>query len=106
MSAELMNLLAERLGAHDKFDKQASEALIVGDKSADFKFALVLRYFVESAYLAVLAEVKPDVALATAKWVMSALTDGDTAMEVAYQWRHQVADGEQPWLPPSIIEAL
>lgn len=104
--SELEELIAERIGQHDKFEKQASEALITGDKSAELKFAYCVRYFVETAYLAVLAEVKPDVALATARWVQSVLVDGDTAIEVAYQWRQQVAAGDSPWLPPSILEAL
>lgn len=104
---ELNNLIAKHLANHERWEGETSDALISGDKTtARTAFPRMLLAFVEAAYLAVLAEVKPDLALATAKWLESALNDGDTVMEVADQWRRQLAAGRRPRLPHSIIEAL
>lgn len=99
--------IASRLEHHEKLDKRASEALIVGEsRLAEKDFAYSLRHFVEAFFLAVLVEVKPDVAAAAWEWLEEALNDGQTPAEVAYGWRAQLAAGETLWLPHSIIEAL
>lgn len=104
---ELHNLIAKRLADHEKWEGKCSDALVSGDKAtAETAFPRMLIAFVEAAYLAVLAEVKPDLALVTSAWLDSALNDGDTVMEVADQWRRQLAAGDGPWLPQAIVEAL
>jgi hypothetical protein len=104
--SELNELIASRLKDHDRMDKATAESLIAGTKASESTYPYMVRFFVEAAYLAVLQQVKPDLAEAAAKWVQEATEDGETAAEVAHDWRTQLAAGETLWLPRSIIEAL
>ncbi len=102
----LNETIASRLKDHDRMDKATAESLIAGTEANQSTYPYMLRFFVEAAYLAVLQQVKPDLAEAAAKWIQEAMEDGETAAEVAYDWRAQLAAGETLWLPRSIIEAL
>ena len=54
-----------------------------------------------------LAQVKPDLAEATAAWLKDALEAADgTVLEVVHDWRRQLAAGDIFWLPHSILEQL
>ncbi|MEV6897477.1 hypothetical protein [Amycolatopsis sp. NPDC051372] len=104
---DVNSLINQRLGEFQKLADQTSEAIISGATEPPAAFAFMLRNFVEATYLAVLAQVKPDLAEATAAWLKDATEAADgTVLEVAYEWRQQIAAGDTLWLPHLILERL
>jgi len=100
-------LIGERLEQFQKLDAQTTKAIEAGAKEPPASFAYMLRNFVEATYLAVLTQVKPDLAAATAAWIKDATEAADgTVPEVVHDWRRQLAAGDTLWLPGSIIEQL
>lgn len=101
----IARLITDRLDEFQKLADQTAEAVINGATEPPASFAYQLSNFVEATYLAVLAQVKPDLAEATAAWIKDATEAADgTVLEVVYDWRRQAAAGETLWLPGSIIE--
>jgi hypothetical protein len=107
MSDAVTQLITERLDEFQGLARQTDEAIINGTTEPPASYAWQTRNFVEATYLAVLTQIKPDLAEATAAWVKDALEAADgTVLEVVYDWRQQLATGQPLWLPGSILEAL
>lgn len=100
-------LIAERLDEFKALRAVTDEAIVKGGTEPPASYAWQTRDFVEATYLAVLAQVKPDLAEATAAWIKDATEAADgTVPEVVYGWRKQLDAGDALWLPHSIIERL
>lgn len=103
----IARLITDRLDKFQELEEATNKAVLEGARQPPASYAFQLRNFVEATYLAVLAQVKPDLAEATAEWIKDATEAADgTVLEVVYDWRRQAAAGETLWLPGSIVERL
>jgi hypothetical protein len=84
---------------HALADADVAEEKIVGcvdrgDMGGALYNALRTQFaFTTTAFLAALHEYDPDRAHRLAVWVNQAMEDGDTAAEMRWQWREQLAAG-------------
>jgi hypothetical protein len=97
--------ITEALADHERLEAAIEKALLDGT-STSVRFAAMTARFTFVALLEILRKANPDLADAAGKWVASALEDGDTASEIARQWKQDIASDKPLWLPECILEAL